>query len=71
MIKKTLHDCRRNMVVAVRQGRPHRQVATEFGVALSTLQWWLTQVGIDPLDQVDGAPTPEPQNESTIARPRR
>lgn len=41
------------MVAAVRQGRPQRQVATEFGVALSTLQWWLTRAGADPLDQVD------------------
>lgn len=41
------------MVAAVRQGRPQRQVATEFGVALSTLQWWLTRAGTDPLDQVD------------------
>lgn len=41
------------MVAAVRQGRPQRQVAIEFGVALSTLQWWLTRAGTAPLDQVD------------------
>ena len=41
------------MVAAVRHGRPQRQVATEFGVALSTLQWWLARAGMDPLDQVD------------------
>lgn len=41
------------MVAAVRQGRPQRPVATEFGVALSTLQWWLARAGADPLDQVD------------------
>lgn len=41
------------MVAAVRQGRPQRQVATEFGVALSTLQWWLARAGTAPLEQVD------------------
>lgn len=41
------------MVAAVRQGHPQRQVAAEFGVALSTLQWWLTRAGTNPLDQVD------------------
>lgn len=41
------------MVAAVRQGRPQRQVAAAFGVALSTLQWWLARAGTQPLDQVD------------------
>ncbi|MGH9155640.1 MAG: hypothetical protein ACRD1K_07400 [Acidimicrobiales bacterium] len=41
------------MVEAVRQGHPQRQVAIEFGVALSTLQWWLNRAGTQPLAQVD------------------
>jgi hypothetical protein len=46
------------MVAAVRQGRPQRQVATAFGVALSTLQWGLTRAGTAPLDQVDWSTHP-------------
>lgn len=53
MMKETLHDRRRNMVAAVRQGRPQRPVAIESEVALSTLQWGLARAGTDPLDQVD------------------
>ena len=52
-MKKTLHDRRCRIVAAVDQGRPQRQVATEFGVALSTLQWWLARAGTAPLEQVD------------------
>lgn len=41
------------MVEAVRKGQAQREVATEFRVARSTLQWWLNRAGTQPLDQVD------------------
>lgn len=40
------------MVEAVRHGKPQREVASLFRVALSTLQWWLSRAAGQSLDQV-------------------
>jgi hypothetical protein len=46
------------MVAAVRRGQPLRQVARHFGVALSTLQYWLRHAHGQRLDRVDWSDQP-------------
>src|SRR5215831_19734959 len=41
------------MVAAVRRGLSLHQVATDFGVALSTVQRWVARAGQERLDRVD------------------
>lgn len=46
------------MVEAVREGTSQRRVARDFGVARSTLQWWLKRAADRRLDDVDWATLP-------------
>jgi len=46
------------MVAAARRGQPLRQVARRFGVALSTLQYWLRHAHGQRLDRVDWSDQP-------------
>jgi putative transposase len=41
------------MIAAIRGGQSQRSVARSFGLALSTVQYWVRRVGLQPLDQVD------------------
>jgi hypothetical protein len=60
------------MVAAVRNGAPLRQVATQFGVTLSTVQRWVARAGDRRLDRVDwtdrpcGLPTPANRTERAL-----
>src|SRR5215469_11610716 len=60
------------MVQAVRRGASMRQVAHQFGVALATVQRWVTRAGQERLDRVDwqdrpcGLPTPVNRTERAI-----
>lgn len=47
------------MVAAVRQRIPMREVARRFGVALSTVQFWVTHAGRQRLDRVDWTDHPD------------
>jgi transposase len=47
------------MVAAVRRGTPMREVARRFGVALSTVQFWVSRAGRQRLDRVDWADRPD------------
>jgi transposase len=47
------------MVAAVRRGTPMREVARRFGVALSTIQFWMARAGRQHLDRVDWADRPD------------
>src|SRR3954453_11256018 len=57
------------MVAAVRRGAPMREVARTFGVALSSVQFWVTRAGRQRLDRVEWADRPDgprqPTNRST------
>ena len=44
---------RRAVVEAVRKGLSQRRVASEFGMAVSTVQYWLARAGDKRLDRVD------------------
>ena len=46
------------MIAAVRKGRRLRAVAREFGVPLSTVQFWVARVGPQRLDRVDWCDCP-------------
>src|SRR5262249_21882279 len=60
------------MVAAVWRGLSLHQVATDFGVALSTVQRWVARAGQERLDRVDwqgrpcGLPTPVNRTERAI-----
>src|SRR5258707_13854492 len=60
------------MVEAVRAGESLRQVASRFGVALSTVQRWVERAGHQRLDRVDwtdhpcGLPTPVNRTERSL-----
>jgi hypothetical protein len=47
------------MVAAARRGTPLRQIARRFGVALSTVQFWVARAGDRRLDRVDWADRPD------------
>jgi transposase-like protein len=47
------------MVAAARRGTPMREVARRFGVALSTVQFWVARAGRRRLDRVDWADRPD------------
>jgi putative transposase len=47
------------MVAACRRGIPMREVARRFGVALSTVQFWVARAGRQRLDRVDWADRPD------------
>ncbi len=47
------------MVAAARRGTPLRQIARRFGVALSTVQFWVARAGDQRLDRVDWADRPD------------
>src|SRR4249920_3754745 len=60
------------MVAAVRRGATMRQVAQQFGVALSTVQRWVAWAADQRLDRVDwsdrpcGLPTPVNRTERSL-----
>ena len=60
------------MVEAVRRGMPLRQVASQFGVALRTVQRWVARAADQRLDRVDwsdrpcGLPTPVNRTERAL-----
>ncbi len=62
---------RRSMVASVRRGRPLREVARVFGVALSTVQAWVARAGRKRLDRVDWSDRPhDPQHSPHKSQPQ-
>jgi putative transposase len=58
------------MVAAVRRGLSMRRAAAQFGVALSTVQHWVTRAGTQRLDRVDWASRPRGPRQPANRSPR-
>ena len=58
------------MVAAVRRGLSMRRAAAQFGVALSTVQYWVAHAGTQRLDRVDWASRPRGPRQPANRSPR-